>query len=273
MSSSLSVIMIARDESSMLPTTLPPLLEVAEEVVFVDTGSTDDTLERAENMGCRCFNFTWCDDFSAAKNYALQQATQPWILSVDCDEALLLNPECKTFFSQLPQILSEPAFLITIENIAKGRDPVMQPALRLFRRDARIFFSNPVHENIADSLYRAWPDYPIQTVPVVLRHHGYQKGDNRDKFMRNLRILRLWVERAPDSIYGNYKLGANLQHLGAVGESIFFLGRAFDLMEKSTDKGSYPFLENLITSYYTVLVQGQRLDEAEAVKQRVGQWR
>src|SRR5205814_1610548 len=80
----LSVAMIVRDEEQMLPGCLAELGRC--ERVIVDTGSRDRTREIAARSGARVFDFAWCDDFSAARNFALAQCTGDWVLVLDADE-------------------------------------------------------------------------------------------------------------------------------------------------------------------------------------------
>jgi glycosyltransferase involved in cell wall biosynthesis len=84
----LSVCLIVRDEEHNLAQALASVTPVAAEVVVVDTGSTDRTVEVAREHGARVHHFTWIDDFSAARNFCIQHASQPSILSLDADERL-----------------------------------------------------------------------------------------------------------------------------------------------------------------------------------------
>ena len=84
----LSVCMIVRNESHHLPKALASVKGIAAEIVVVDTGSTDDTVSIASAMGAKVLHFAWIDDFAAARNAALEAATQPWILSLDADQRL-----------------------------------------------------------------------------------------------------------------------------------------------------------------------------------------
>jgi len=81
----LSAVLIVKNEQAMLHRALASLAGV-DEIVVCDTGSTDRTVEIATSMGARVVSFPWIDDFSAARNYAKQQATGDWVLSLDADE-------------------------------------------------------------------------------------------------------------------------------------------------------------------------------------------
>lgn len=80
--------MIGRNEKGNLRQSIIPAKKVADEVVFVDTCSTDQTAELALALGAKVFHFEWCDDFSTAKNFVMDQTRHEWILNMDCDESL-----------------------------------------------------------------------------------------------------------------------------------------------------------------------------------------
>jgi glycosyltransferase involved in cell wall biosynthesis len=157
----LSVVMIGRNEERYLPQSLPPLLEVADELIFIDTGSQDRSMDIVRDLGCRLFQKPWEEDFSAPKNFAIQQANFRWILNVDCDEVLQEPGAVKEWLSALPGEESNPAYLIDIDNLLPDGSTLPMTALRFFRNDDRIRFLNPIHEGIAESLYEHWPNSPL----------------------------------------------------------------------------------------------------------------
>ncbi|MBF0625510.1 MAG: glycosyltransferase [Magnetococcales bacterium] len=269
----LSVVMIGRNEEAFLDLSLPPLVGTVDEIVFVDTGSTDRTLALAEARGCRIFRHDWADDFSAPKNFGIHQARCAWILNVDCDEALVVEPGTRDWIaSHCLAARPEPAFIVTLDNLMADGSRVRQEALRLFRNDERIRFRNPVHESVCDAVYQHWPRQPPGRAELTLRHHGYRQGTNREKLRRNVHILRQWLQREPDTLFGNYKLGTNLLHLGGTGEGLFFLGRAFGLLCQVPDRISYPFADQLVTLYFQELLRAGRPDEARQVREIVAAW-
>ena len=82
----LSQCMIVKNEEKNIRRALSWGREIVCEQIVVDTGSTDRTVEIAEEMGAKVYHFAWCDDFSAAKNYAIEQASGDWIAFLDADE-------------------------------------------------------------------------------------------------------------------------------------------------------------------------------------------
>ncbi|MBF0448259.1 MAG: glycosyltransferase [Magnetococcales bacterium] len=268
----LSVVMMGRDEERFLPLSLPPLFQVADEVIFVDTGSKDRTLTLVRDLGCQVFQQPWQSDFSAPKNYGLRKAGFSWILNVDCDE-VLQNPEkVRRWLHALPIDDPTPAYIIGIDNLLADGNTYPMDALRFFRNDPRIQFFNPIHEGVADSIYRAWPDTPLPKGEIRLLHYGYQAGINQEKIARNIEILRQWVHSEPNTLYGTFKLGSNLCHRGEIEEGLFFLARAFSLLDEQENRGSYPFGQQLINEYCKQLIQTGQNQQAQQVKERVDSW-
>ena len=83
-----SATLIVRDESAFIEECLASLEGFVDEIVLVDTGCRDDTLEKARRFPIKLHSFPWCHDFSAARNYAIAQASGQWILYIDADERL-----------------------------------------------------------------------------------------------------------------------------------------------------------------------------------------
>jgi glycosyltransferase involved in cell wall biosynthesis len=83
-----SLCLIAKDEEHNLPACLAPAVGLVEEIVVVDTGSTDATREVARRLGARVFDFPWCDSFAAARNETLRHAQGDWVLWLDADDRL-----------------------------------------------------------------------------------------------------------------------------------------------------------------------------------------
>lgn len=150
MTLSASVILITKNESARLFNMLSPLKEFGE-VIVVDSESTDTTREIAVQMGAKVFVRSF-DDFSSQKNFALAQATQPWVLSLDADE----TPDTELVASIRTVVQNQTdgiiAYQVRRKNIHFGRElkwggQSSDAPLRLFRRD-RGHFIRPIHEVI-----------------------------------------------------------------------------------------------------------------------------
>lgn len=206
-----SACLIVRDEEEHLDACLEALEPFVDELVVVDTGSSDRTVEIARAQGALVAEVAWSEDFAAARNACLELATSDWILSVDADE--LFDPECAAGLRALLDDESAEAYLVWIDNLDGGRDANGRPSFhsvgtpRLFRNRPEIRWERPVHETITPSLERLGAGPPEHS-HLRLVHHGYlpEAMAARGKHARNLAILeRRWRED-PRDLYGGFKL-------------------------------------------------------------------
>ncbi|NGZ07583.1 MAG: glycosyltransferase family 2 protein [Magnetococcales bacterium] len=268
----LTAILMGRNEERYLPLSLPPLQQLADEIVFVDTGSEDRTVALAEAHGCRVLHCLWDDDFSAPKNLAITQAGYRWILNVDCDEVLVVEEGLRERILALCGTSAAPAWIVRIDNLMADGSSTPSQAMRLFRNDPRIRFVNPVHEGIADTVFRAWPDQPPEKIDLRLIHHGYSAGLNKEKIRRNVAILHKWVARDPHTIYGRYKLGMNLRFLGQERAGAEYLEQALRLADQDPDRSSLTFLVELVNTCYRIFQESGAVEQVEQLKRMVGTW-
>ncbi len=187
----ISVCYIVKNEENNLPLSLETVKNIADELIIVDTGSTDGTVRIAKEAGARLFNFQWGDDFSAPRNFALEQATGDWIVFLDADEGFL-HPE--KVWEQLRKIdAMQPAIdavMVTRVNVdlETNRQQGNDQAARLFRNLPQIRYRGRIHETIAHStrnlhLYQ-------DDGALTLYHTGYAGKSGLQKDERNLRLLR-----------------------------------------------------------------------------------
>ncbi len=181
----LSVVMIAKNASRYLNESLSSLSAVADEIVFIDTGSTDSSIEIAKNHACRIFAFNWCDDFSKAKNFGIEQARYRWIMNIDSDEVLDFN-DAKAILGDALMNDSAPAYIIYQDNLFDSGEVIQNMAIRLFQNDPRIRFTNPVHECISEKLFSHWPGFFPSILDVHLKHYGFLSINIHGKHERNL---------------------------------------------------------------------------------------
>ncbi|MBY6275658.1 glycosyltransferase [Symbiobacterium thermophilum] len=223
----LSVCILAKNEALHLPRALESVRQVADEVIVVDTGSTDETVAVAESYGAKVVHHTWNDDFAAARNVGIDQATGDWVLMLDADEAV-----SRTMAVRLPKLLADPhadAYITQVANILEGQAVNHIPAIRLFRRKPAYRFTGMIHEQIIRSIESAGGR--IKTEPVVIEHFGYTPEEDQRKARRdrNLRLLRKMVEEHPESHDHWSHLGHEYALLHEYGQAEACLRRAIEL--------------------------------------------
>lgn len=127
----LSAVMIAKNASKYLQESLSSLSKVADEIVFIDTGSTDSSIEIAKKHNCRIFTFEWGDDFSMAKNFGIEQARYRWIINIDSDEVMDTN-DAKAIICEAILNNVIPAYIIYQDNVYDSGEVIPHMVLRLF---------------------------------------------------------------------------------------------------------------------------------------------
>ena len=183
----LSAALIVRDEQEMLPRCLDSLRDVVDEIVVVDTGSTDRTVEIARAAGARVHHAAWRDDFGWARNEALRRCRGRWVLVVDADEEVVVTDPAA--FRRHLRAAAVDAFLVRIHNLQdrSGSVSVTHDPIRLLRRD-RFTFEGRIHERPVAT----GPGRPTAAASdhLQIRHHGYVADvvTARGKIERNLRL-------------------------------------------------------------------------------------
>ncbi len=220
----LSLCVIARDEEEFIGRCLGSVASVAAEMIVVDTGSTDATGDVARAGGATLLSFEWCDDFAAAKNYALDHATGDWILFLDADEMiarrdlgkltdLLRSRSCDAY--NMPIRTYQPAANLTkwFPNPGDYDEGdgfsgfTLTHLARLFRRDPQVRYVGRMHELIEPALERAGKR--ILPTDVTIHHYGHYRSE--DRLRRKAHIYRELgarkVEDDPTDAKSHYDLG------------------------------------------------------------------
>ncbi|WP_051351310.1 glycosyltransferase [Sulfobacillus thermosulfidooxidans] len=186
--SEISVALIVRNEEKFISQCLQSVKSITDDIVVVDTGSEDQTVELALKEGARVIERPWPKDFARARNWAIEEAKNPWILMLDADEVLLADDKDK-----LIEAVTHPtadAYNIRIVSLTDRPEDLTEARVtRLFRNDPRVRWEGRVHEQIIPSLGRA--GMTLAPLDVRLMHYGYLKEvmTNRKKLERNLDLL------------------------------------------------------------------------------------
>lgn len=188
----ISACVIVKNEEKNIERWLDNMRQIADEIIVVDTGSTDNTIDILENAGITPYHFTWCNDFAAAKNYAIQQATGDWIVFLDADEYFDAS-SVQRFRTEMTRYHANKkigAIMCQLVNIdIDNRDKIIDTAIqvRIFRNTKNIYYKNPVHEQLVTKpgKYIMQKCFDLQIV-----HTGYSTSILRKKAERDLLILQ-----------------------------------------------------------------------------------
>ena len=205
----ISACLIARNEADNIEAWIDNVSVFADEIIIVDTGSADDTVSLAKEKGVECCQFSWVNDFAAARNYALERASGDWIVFTDADELFCYPEAIKGYlavFSRNHEV-SEQCILIPLHNIDKGdnnRETGVNNSPRIFKNTGNIKYIGRIHEQLsingADASGIAFYNADMQLKAL---HTGYSSNISKEKAMRNLELLTCELDEAdyPDRYY------------------------------------------------------------------------
>ena len=214
---------IVKNESEHLRRCLGSIQDFCDEIIVVDTGSTDETVSIAESFGARVLHKPWKNDFAASRNFALDAVTAEWVLYIDADEELIMKSvdEIRAEISRATDVMAFGLRMHTQANWTPYAD------YRLWRHQADIRFTGEIHESSLSDIMRVARETSrvLRPIDIDIMHHGYA-GDLTAKHQRNLPLLLAELKVHPEKI--------NLwNHLGRVHEA---LGRS-DLAEQAWRTG------------------------------------
>jgi len=195
----LSLCMIVRNEEANIARCLKSVQPALDEIIIVDTGSTDRTPDIAKQFGAKVYFFNWTNDFSAARNEALKYATGDYIIWLDADECLKKQDLEKLI--QLKAELPEEkniAYAVKILNFHKQGFPDAAYQTRIFPHISGVKFEGKVHEQVSFSLQKLGVKF--QVTDLSISHLGYLTKDLwQTKIKRNLSFLQEILSEAESS--------------------------------------------------------------------------
>jgi glycosyltransferase involved in cell wall biosynthesis len=230
----LSCCIIAKNEAHRLPVLLESLSGICEQIVLVDTGSTDNTIQIAENMGAEVSMFPWNDSFSDARNRSLEMAQHPWILYVDADDSV---PEKSLYdISELKQRSPEKAYGFVITSTQDGVTGMASAQIRMFPNSKENRFQYRVHEQIRPALNKQGT--PVVFTDIKIVHTGYtDSGTLAAKQRRNLELLEKDLADYPEDGFLRYLAGMACVDLEELTRARDEFKKAWGLSVANTDKG------------------------------------
>lgn len=234
-----SLCMIVKNEAAVLERCLKSVAPYVREIIIVDTGSNDQSMEIARRFGAKLYEFQWIDDFSAARNESLRHASQPWILHLDADE--YLDEATVSAFGKIQEKHANWGYLVTVRNLHTADDIAGSSddkQIRLFRRHEKIRFRGIIHEQIGFAISELGGH--IAELPLRIIHTGYQ-ADPAEKAARNLPLMLKEAEKNPGS-YVYFKLGETYKAL-----------KNYDLAEKYLLQAADPANGKLSREIYETL--------------------
>ncbi|MEV4423192.1 glycosyltransferase [Patulibacter sp. NPDC049589] len=261
----MALCMIVKDEEAMLGRCLEAVKDWVDEIVVVDTGSTDRTVEIAREHGARVLHHVWQDDFSAARNVSFDAATTDWVLFLDADE-VLVDGDGPRLRELCGRTWREALFLVETNHTGDLEDgtATTHDAMRVFRHRPERRFSGRLHEQIQH--VPAYLPERLEVTTVRIEHFGYlgEVREQKDKVHRNRELLQRQFADGEDTPFLRFNLG--MEHVadddarGAVPH----LQRAWDDLRDDPDRGNYGFTPMLASHLVDTLRALRRHDDARA---------
>ena len=245
----LSLCMIVKDEAEMLPRSLAAARDAVDEIVVVDTGSSDDSVEIARSFGARVIEREWTGSFAEARNASFDAAAGDWILYLDADE-VLLTEDAPLLRELTGRTWREAFYLVETNHTGELGDgtAVTHNALRLFRNRPEYRFEGRLHEQIAHRLPAGLPERLEQT-GIRVDHYGYlgTVRDAKEKSRRNIELLRRQIAESGETPFGCFNLGSELAAAGEAEGAREQFERAWELLATDPRRAELGYLPSLTT--------------------------
>jgi glycosyltransferase involved in cell wall biosynthesis len=187
----ISVCLIAKNERDVIDRCLRSIEPIADEIIFIDTGSTDGTVEIARQYTNKIWIHPWNNSFSEARNYYIEYATGDWIFQIDADEELAPE-DIPTIHKAVRDNQIDAVMVQIVSKLREGRSESLHSVERIFRNNGLIHYEGRVHNRLTG--IRNAKVYPIRLI-----HHGYDLGQtqSKKKFDRTVNLLKIDLEDDP----------------------------------------------------------------------------
>ena len=253
----LSLCMIVKNEEHFLPLCLDSVKDYVDEIIIVDTGSTDTTVKIAERYDAKIYHHPWENSFSKARNYSLKYATCDWILILDADEEI-----DKEDAHRLKEVIKDPVgsetspkadliFIPVYSKFNNGKNDSIANSERIFRNHLGICYEGIVHNALKHSV-------PTKTEDIKLHHHGYNQDNEQmeRKFARTSELLKKQINNDPKNPIPHHNLAISYLDRNMNDECIKEAQEAIRLFELQNSDSQLRLL-----SYYSASVAFYRKNE------------
>lgn len=236
----------ARNDRQDMERWLENAAAYADECIVIDTGSTDGMRALAERAGARVFDFTWQDDFAAARNASLAHVDADWAAVLDADESFFDPSELRSYLAMMDVVMPhKDAVLLPIVHVDEDDDDHeigRAPHIRLLRMGRGLFYEGRVHEALQKK--DGAPQLYHEPVALAIRHVGYAAGRIRAKHARNLALMERRIHEE-GLRPGDYRYLADIYYgLGQYASALLYVRAALE--ENVTSVGAQSHLHHLL---------------------------
>ncbi|OUS75141.1 hypothetical protein B1748_18560 [Paenibacillus sp. MY03] len=257
----LSICMIVKNEDDVLERCLKSVNDLADELIIVDTGSTDSTKKIAALYTDHVYDFKWVNDFSVARNESIRHATSQWVLVLDADE--YINPDD---IARIRLFLQEeaitPSSIYTISVVSYVGQSIHSTKLteasipRLFPNFQGIQYERPIHEQLINT---SGETLRVTASPITVFHTGYILDviDKKRKQQRNEKIFSELKKKTGFTPYDHFCVGNEFSVKGDLKKALYSYERAFS---KTTSQ--HPWRFDCASKIWNIFLKLDRLSDA-----------
>ena len=259
----ISICVIAKNEEKHMENFLSSIKKHMKkypyELVIVDTGSTDQTVEIAKRYTNKIFNFEWINDFSAARNYSLECASYNWVLVWECDDYMVdLKPEC---FQQMMIQYPKGVGIISLKNHCwtNGRDRILTSEGFRFFSKKHFYYEGIIHEQLTPVNGQS---YELVNLPITVEHFGYI-GTQEELFakaQRNNNLLFQQLKDNPNDPYLYFQIGQSYDLINDSENACYYYGKGLEYDVNP----ELEYVYQMVLSYGYKLLDLKRYKEALA---------
>jgi glycosyltransferase involved in cell wall biosynthesis len=210
---SVSLCMIVKNEEDNLQRCLGSVSDIVDEIIIVDTGSTDKTVEIAQSFGAKIYHFDWDDNFSHARNYSLSKATKDWILVMDADDEFEREDKWKLLNITENKVAGANAYcgrtLCYSGEVPDKNSIIMNMNIRLVKNNRGYKFEGSIHEQIVVGPEDLNKPYALVAVDIKFHHYGYLISAiaAKDKHNRNIKLIEKELKYNPQNAFMLFNMG------------------------------------------------------------------
>lgn len=258
MSIKVSLCMIVKNEENVLDRCLASIAHLVDEVIIVDTGSTDDTKEIASKYTSKIFDFKWVNDFAAARNYAAEQATGDWILVLDADE-YIDEESYKEFIAGLKEdngLYDKYGVRILNFTGLYGESLIQNFHDRVYKNNGKLSYYRAIHEQL-----HAADGSPVNShiAKLLIFHSGYlnKTVKEKGKSERNKELIDIEMKETKNA-FDYFNLGNEYFSLGEYGEALKAFMTAYSLKTNP----NFAWVASTVIQIIACLLQLKRYNDA-----------